>query len=47
MRVLSKNGEEQGRHRVMLVDLVGKKVPDPQQKVPLRVLTSVELFCEV
>lgn len=45
MQVLSRCGEEQGRHRVMLVDLVGKKTTDQQQKVPLRILANMELFC--
>ena len=47
MKVLNRNGQEHGLHRVALVDLVGRKQTDQIQKPTLKILTSVELFCEV
>ncbi len=47
MKVLNRNMQEHGLHRLALVDLVGRKQTDQIQKPALKILTSVELFCEV
>jgi hypothetical protein len=48
MRVLHRSGEDHALYRVMLVDLNDrKKQTDSIQKTPMRVLTSIDLYCEL
>lgn len=50
MRVLHRNGQDHGLYRVMLVDLSNQKrqpSSSSPQRTPLRVLTSVDLYCEL